>query len=1084
VISRLVAWSARHSNVVIVAALIAAIGAERARRALAHDAIPDLSDPQIGVVAEWMGHSATEVATKVTVALTGALTGIPGASAIRGSSMSGMAYVDVVFPSAAALPDARAEIVRRLERARPRLPPDVRVQVGPLASSTGWVFEYAIVSPGMTAKMSELRRFQTDVLRPALAAIPGVAEVATFGGGDDELRVEVQPDRLRVAGLAFTDVVATLQGAARAAGDISPDALKLLPVGAPAAAPSARLDEVARVRLVEDDMPSGLADFQGHAEAVGGIVIARRGADIGPLIARVKRVLLASSPPVGAQVLAVYDRSVLAAGVRQTLLRALIEEVAVVVAVVLLFLGSVRSALVPLATLPLVLLFTFAGMWIFGVQATVMSLGGIAIALGMAVDADVVALEACHRHLERGEAPHRRARLLAAAASFAPAILTSLVIAALTFLPVLAFVGETGRLLRPLAFTKTLVIAAAALVALVVAPALRDRLLPDRVSAEMANPLTRGLVRIYRPFVQLALDRPGVTLAAAALAVLSCLPLVPRLGGEFLPRIDEGDLLFMPTTLPGVSPMDAAAELQRQDRLIAAQPEVSTVLGKVGRADTATDPAPFSMAETTIHVKPRDRWPKVWRRRWYSGLAPEALKPALRRLWPEETPLTTAELVERLDRSTRVPGWTSAWTAPARARLDMMSTGVRTPVGIRVVAAEPARLDELGAALRALAARWPGTRSAVYESLGGETRLRFIPDAAMLAAHGVEAARAEGAAGLVISGGQIGEVNVEGRRARLRIAPDVVARRPAEVVGEITTRAGRDGAGPPIPLALLGRPAFSSEPALIRAERGELVAYVYVDLAQGTDLLSYVEGAQRAVNDAIRAGTVALRAGERIEWTGQYDLLAAGQRRLRIIAPAVALFMLALLFLQFRSVSEALIVLVSVPFALVGSVWTLFLLGYPLSAPVWVGLLSVMGLAMQTGVVMVVYIDEAFYRRLREGRLRSRADIVAAHAEGTVRRLRPKVMTITTMAAGLLPLLWASGSGAEIMRRVAAPMIGGLLTSAFLTLEVLPVLYTIWRSRQLARAEKTGVPLEVIVGRLPSWAAARPDDAVAAAATE
>jgi Cu(I)/Ag(I) efflux system membrane protein CusA/SilA len=317
----------------------------------------------------------------------------------------------------------------------------------------------------------------------------------------------------------------------------------------------------------------------------------------------------------------------------------------------------------------------------------------------------------------------------------------------------------------------------------------------------------------------------------------------------------------------------------------------------------------------------------------------------------------------------------------------------------------------------------------------------------------------------------------------LRVAPDVVARRPAEIIGEITVRSGRDGSGPPIPLALLGRSAFSSEPALIRAERGELVAYVYVDLAQGTDLLGYVEGAQRAVNEAVHAGTVALRAGERIEWTGQYELLAAGQRRLRIIAPLVALLMLALLFLQFRSVSEALIVLVSVPFALVGSVWTLFLLGYPLSAPVWVGLLSVMGLAMQTGVVMVVYIDEAFYRRLREGRLRSRADIVAAHAEGTVRRLRPKVMTITTMAAGLLPLLWASGSGAEIMRRVAAPMIGGLLTSAFLTLEVLPVLYTIWRSRQLARAERTGVPLEVIVGRLPPWAAARPDDAAAAAAT-
>jgi copper/silver efflux system protein len=1095
--------------VIIAASCLAAAG-EHARRGLSRDVVPDLSAPQIGVVADWMGHPATEVAREVTTVLTEALSGIPGRRAIRGSTMSGMAYIDVVFDSASALDPARETILARLSATQARLPSGVRVYVGPAASSTGWVFEYALTDPALVSSMLELRRFQEDILRPALLAIPGVAEVALVGGDLQQVRIDMRPRELRERGLASSDVVATVRrrllddagGATPQVAHASLADLRALPVLGSGVSrgkdgdegETVPLGDVAVVRLT-DDMQTGMADLSGR-RAVGGIVIARRTANIVALVDEVKRTIaraclqlprraadperLDSGAAAYVHVATVYDRADLANRVRQTLLRALGEEIAVVVLVLVLFLLHGPSAVVPLLTLPVVVLLTFGGMWLLDVPATIMSLGGIGIALGMAVDADIVALEASHRRLETlgidATAADRHTQLLAAAQSFAPAILTSLVIAALSFMPVLAFSGETGRLLRPLALTKTLVVAAAAVVTLTLAPALRNRLLRGRVIPEFANPLTRGLVRMYRPFVHFALSRPVLTLMTAVLALASCLPIAFRLGGEFLPRVDEGDLFYMPTTLPGVPPEAAAQQLGWMDHTLADFPEVLTVFGKVGRADTGTDPAPYSMAEITIQLRSRAEWPEVEHARWYSSWAPELLRRALRWPWPEKTPRTTAELVAELDRAVQLPGWVGAWTAPARARMDMMATGVRTPVGVRIVSADPRRLDALGAALRDRLGRLPGTRSAVFESLGGESWLSFEPDLDALARHGVEAAVVNSTVDLFVGGGQLGEIEHEGRRLRLRVAPeplDIQRRGPADELRELTVRAA-DGPqsrpGQPVPLALLGHPTYVRRPAVLRTEGAELVANVYLDLNDGIDLEDYVERARRDVDAAVARHEVPLQPGERIEWTGQHELLVKGKQRLAWIVPLVALSMLGLLFLQFRSLTEALLVLVAVPFALVGSVWTLFLLGYPLSAPVWVGLLSVVGLAMQTGVVMVVYIDEAFHRRVREGRLRTRADIVAAHAEGTVRRLRPKLMTITTMAASLLPLLWSEGAGAEIMRRVAAPMLGGLVTSAFLTLEVLPVLYTIWRSRQLARAHRAGVPIAVVVGEAPAWA--------------
>jgi Cu(I)/Ag(I) efflux system membrane protein CusA/SilA len=1085
-IRRIVSWSTRRSGLVVAAGLLLAAAGHLAWRALARDAIPDLSNPQVVLVADWMGHSATEVAAKVTNVLTRLLEGIPGSVAVRGSSMTGMAYVDVVFASPSGLEQGRRAILDQVASECATLPAGVRLQVGPLVSSTGWVFEYVLIDPGRRQSALALRQLQDDVLRPALAAIPGVAEVASVGGGAQQVLVELESERLLAAGVAFTDVVTAVRSALAARDRPSLTDLEALSLRSPSPPnPPICLSNVGHVRLA-DDMPTGLADFRGIQPAVGGIVIARRDADVPALIDGVKQTLERARTrlPPGVEAVTAYDRSRLISHVGETFLRALCEEVAAVVVVSLLFLADWRSALIPLLTLPVVVLLTFGMMCLLGTPATIMSLAGIGIALGMAVDADIVALEACHRRLETwspaSSPADRRAQLIAAAGSFAPAILTSLVIAALAFLPVFLFSGESGRLLRPLALTKTLVIGAATLVTLTLAPALRERLLRGRVTPEFENPLTRTLVRAYEPLVRLALTRPALTLVTAALAVFSCIPIVSRLGGEFLPRIDEGDLLFMPTTLPGASADLAAIQLFQQDRALRGYGEVSNVFGKVGRADTATDPAPYSMAETVVGLKPRSQWPRVFRPRWYSGWAPSALRRVLALAWPETTPATTPELVDKLERATRLPGWASSWTAPARGRMDMMATGVRTPVGLRIVAADSSRLDALGSTLRSVVAGVPGTRSAVFESFGGEPWLDFELDHTALERKRVDPALARSTADLLLNGGQVGDIEQDGRRMRVRISPDVTMagmpgeppeplRGPADRLRDVTVRPN-DG-GRPVPLALVGRADYVIRPSMIRTERGELTAYVYVDMKEGVDLEGYVDRARRAVDAAIAAREVSLDAGERIEWTGQYELLAAGQRRLKWVVPLVALSMLGCLWLQLRNFMESLIVLVSVPFALVGSWWTLFALSYPLSAPVWVGLLSTVGLAMQTGMVMVVYIDEAFHRRVREGRLRCREDIVAAHAEGTVRRLRPKAMTVTTMAASLLPLLWADGAGAEIMKRVAAPMLGGLATSAVLTLEVLPVIYTLWRHAQLRRAQRAGVSIECVVGTAPAWAA-------------
>jgi Cu(I)/Ag(I) efflux system membrane protein CusA/SilA len=1068
---RCIAWSARHPWFVLAAAACLAVAGAWARREVRRAYIPELSDPQIAVVAEWMGHSAPEVEESVTRVVADALRGLSGSTGIRGQSMSGMSYVAVFFDPDAHLDDERRAAIERVAGVRSKLPDAIRIQVGPAATSAGWVFEYALVTPVANAALQRLRVSQDSILSPALAAIPGVAEVATVGGSGQEVVIEALPEELRRRGLAFGDLVSTARARLRRHPSPSLEELVEAPISLPRTlGPTARVRDVARARIASE-MPTGFADLAGQP-AIGGIVIARRDADLSAIVEAARRILdreLSRLPP-GTQITMTYDRLELADRVERTLLRALGEEVAVVALVIFVFLWHGPSALVPVVTLPFVLLSAFAAMWALGAPATIMSLGGMGIALGLAVDADVVALEACHRRLESvSQDGDRGAALLLGAGSVVPAIVASLLLTALAFLPVFAIGGETGRLFRPLAIGKTLVIASAALTSLTLAPVLRQRLLTGRITPEVDNVLARYFVRVYRPFVSIALRWPALTLATAGLALVSSIPIVLRLGGEFLPSVDEGDLLFMPTTLPGAPPHEAAEQLAKQDSAIAKLPEVATVFGKVGRAETATDPAPFSMAETTIRLRPPSEWPPVYRRRWYSSWAPGELKAVLRLAWPDEVRATSEELIEKLDAATRMPGWTNVWTAPARARLDMMATGTRTPLAVRVTGSDPERLEILGGAVRNVLQRLPGTRNALLESLGREVWLDFVPDPAAVRRFGVDPVQLASTLDVALRGGGIGSIEQGERRLGVRLLLGGEGRSLENQVGDATVRGGTEGVDQPVPLGLLGSPTYVSKPSMLRTEARGPVTYVYVDLERGVDLDGYVARAQRELDAAVARREVRLAPGERLEWAGEVPLLAAGRRSVGWIALAVGVAACALLALFFGSMTEALIVLLAVPFGLVGSVWSLFFLGYPISAPVWVGLLSMTGLAMQTGVVMVVYIDDAFFRRLRAGELRDRDDVVEAHAEGTVERLRPKLMTVITMAGSLLPLLWAEGVGAETLRRIAAPMLGGLVSSAFLTLEVLPVLYTIWRCRQLERARRLGVPIERIVGDGPRW---------------
>ena len=1148
-VTRVIEFCARNRLLVLLGVAFATAAALWSIRHAKLDAVPDLSDPQVIIYTEWMGRSPTLVEDQVTYPMVAGLVATPKVADVRGYSMFGMSFVYVIFQEGTDIYWARSRVLEYLSGIRGRLPESVDPILGPDASGTGWAFQYTLVDKTGRNGIDDLRTFQDFTLRYALGTVPGVAEVASVGGYQKQYQVTVDPNRLRAYDVTLEDVVRAIRdsnsdvggrvielsgreyyvrgrGYVQDLGALERTAVK---VSGPGGIPILVRD-LGSVRF-GPDIRRGLLEWNGEGEAVGGIVVMRYGENALDVIGRVKQKIEEIRPglPPGVELEIAYDRTCLIHRSIGTLERALVEEAIVVALVIILFLLHVRSALLPILSIPISVALSFIPMYLLDIPATIMSLGGIAIAIGATVDAEIVMIEASHKKLEHALPGADRHRLLAeAAAEVTPAIFFSLLIIAVAFLPVFTLTGQAGRFVRPLAYTKTFVMLSAAVLSITFAPALRDLLIRGRIHPESRHLISRAVIRIYRPFVFVALRRPKSTLAIGVLAVLSAVPLALRLGHEFMPPLDEGDLLYMPTTLPSVSIEEVKRVLQYQDRLLRSFPEVASVFGKAGRADTPTDPAPITMIETTARLRPVEAWRRLERARWYTTWAPGWMKAMLRPIWPDRSRISWEELTAEMNRRMQFPGWTNAYTMPIRARVDMLTTGVRTPVGIKVMGTELGEIEKVGIALERLIAPIRGTRSVYYERNTGGLYLDIIPNREALARYGLTMGSVQRTIEAAIGGAPIG-VTVEGRnrfsinvryphdlrsdmeKLRRILVPvnqvkgegenmgeegAVMPRRlprvrladrmgggaspaphpgvpPREATGSVSDAPSLDwsqsllqiqeaslggrarSAATPrqlttfVPLGQLADIKVVGGPSMIRDEGGMLVGYVYVDIDPSRDVGGYVNDAKEVVRRALQRGDVSVPTGYFLKWTGQYELLEKMAERMRIVVPLTLLIIVVLLYLHFRNFTEVLIVLLSIPFALVGSVWLLWLLDYRLSTAVWVGIVALVGLAAQTGIVMIVYIDNAYERRRRAGKIRELNDIIWAHMEGTVMRVRPKLMTVATMLVGLIPLLWASGSGADVMKRIAAPMVGGLVTSAFLTLEIIPVVYTYWRQEQV-----------------------------------
>ena len=1155
-VGHIIEYCARHRTLVFVVTAFVVLGSVMAIRNVPLDAIPDLSDPQVIVFTEWMGRSPDLVEDQVTYPIVSALLAAPKVVDVRGQSMFGMSFIYVIFEEGTDLYWARSRVLEYLSSIKTRLPSGVAPVLGPDATSVGWVFQYALLDKSGRHDLADLRALQDFHLRYALASVPGVAEVASVGGYERQYQVEIDPERLHAYGLSVGDVTSAIRRSNREVGGrviemsgreyfvrgrgyiASLDDLRSIAVGADRQSGTPiRVADIGRVSF-GSDIRRGLAELDGEGEAVGGTVIMRWGENALTVIERVKLKLneLKSSLPEGVELRVVYDRSSLIQRAIETLRHTLLEEAIVVSLVILIFLLHFRSTLVPVLSLPVAVGLAFVPMYFFKINSNIMSLGGLAIAIGAMVDAAIVLVENAHKHLETAPPEADRTQVIIdAAKEVGPPIFWSLLVITAAFLPIFALDGQAGRLFKPLAYTKTFAMAFAALVSITLAPALMTVFVRGRIRPEHEHPVSRALIAVYRPFAWVALRNPKTTIAIGLAAVLSAVPMAMQLGHEFMPPLNEGDLLYMPTTLPNISVEEAKKYLQVQDRLIAGFPEVERVLGKTGRANTPTDPAPLSMVETVVKLRPREQWRPVHVTRWYSAWAPAWLKPVFRPLWPEMRPRTWDELVEELNRTVQLPGWTNAWTMPIKTRIDMLSTGVRTPIGIKVFGASLDTIERIGLDLERIVSRVAETRSVYSDRNTGGFYVDIEPRREALARYGLTLAEVNDVVEAAIGGEPI-ETTVEGR-ARFTIN----VRYPAELRQDITrlrqvlvpvhgSARGKSGGGddgmsydpslPPgvtagpllasagtsdmafaqdpgmgsgmgpgsggsstgskpmsgdaskgaqagrgsrvdmsewgatgahVPLGQLADIKITTGPPMIRDEAGMLVGYVYVDMdASKRDIGGYVEDAKRAVAHELR-----LPPGYLLKWTGQYELLQTMQKRMRWLVPLTVGIVVVLLLLNFGSVAQTLIVLASVPFALVGSVWLLAALHYNLSTAVWVGLIALVGLATQTGVVMVVYCDAAYHRWKREGRIRTLSDVVDATLEGSVQRVRPKLMTVATMMLGLVPLLWSQGAGADVMKRVAAPMVGGLFTSAFLTLEIIPVVYAYWRWWQVKREQGT-----------------------------
>jgi Cu(I)/Ag(I) efflux system membrane protein CusA/SilA len=1084
-IKSVIDFCARNRAVVIIATLFACAGAWYSIEHVALDAIPDLSDVQVIVWTDWMGRSPDLVEDQVTYPIVSALLGAPRVNSVRGYSMFGMSFVYAIFEDRTDPYWARSRVLEYLKEIESRLPPGVSPVLGPDATSVGWVFQYALVDKSGERDLSDLRTFQDFTLRYALSSVPGVAEVASVGGFQKQYQVEVDPERLVAYGLSIADVTRAIRSSnddaggrviemsgreyfVRGRGYIQDlEALRSVGLGRSASGTPILLGNVAKISF-GPDIRRGAGDFDGIGEAVGGIVIMRHGENALDVIERVKAKIEEIEPsfPNGVEMKIVYDRSDLIRRAIDTLTRTLIEEGIVVAAIIVIFLLHLGTSLVPIIVLPVATLLAFIPMRLLGIDSNIMSLGGIAIAIGAMVDGCEVLVENAHKRLERAPlGSDRKEVIIESAKEVGPSIFFALLIISVAFLPIFALTGQAGRLFTPLAWTKTFAMFFGAVTAVTLAPALMTLFIRGKIRPEKDHPVSRFLIMLYRPFVWVALRNPKSTIAIGLAAVLSALPMVPQIGSEFMPPLNEGDILYMPTTFPNISLEEARQHMQYQNRVIRSFPEVTSVYGKAGRAETPTDPAPPSMLETIVRLKPREEWRKVSVERWYSGWAPESLKKALRPIWPERRTIMWQELVAEFDMAMQMPGWTNAWTMPIKTRIDMLSTGIRTPIGVKVLGHDLDEIERVGLELERSLSRISGTRSVYSERNTGGYFVDIVPDRAALARYGLTIQDVQDVIEMAIGGAPI-EVTIEGRnrftinvryprelRENVERLKDVLVAIPVLPGASATALALPEGR-PHVPLGQIADVRVTTGPSMIKDEDGMLAGYVFIDIDQNArDIGSYVGEAKRAVQDEVD-----LPPGTHLKWTGQYELLESMARRMRVVIPITIILVVILLYVNFRNFTETLIVLISVPFALVGSIWLMYFLGYNYSTATLVGIIALIGLAAETGIVMILYLDHAYDERRRAGLMSSKEDVLAAVMEGSVMRLRPKLMTVGTTMIGLVPLLWATGTGADVMKRIAAPMVGGLVTSTFLTLEIIPVIYTYWRVRQMRRSTPMSNP--------------------------
>ncbi len=1069
-LEKIIEWSGRNKFMVVLATVIFLVGGIYAMRNIAIDAIPDLSDVQVIIFTDYPGQAPQVVEDQVTYPLTTQMLSVPGAKVVRGFSFFGYSFVYIIFEDGTDIYWARSRVLEYLNYVSSRLPAGVTPTLGPDATGVGWVFQYVLESD--RHNLQELRSIQDWYLRYELAALEGVSEVASLGGFVKQYQVAVDPNRLIAYGMPITDVMMAIERAnldvgggaiemgetefmVRSRGYIrSIEDLKNIVVMSTREGTPVLVKDLAEVRI-GPEMRRGVAELDGEGETVGGIVVMRFGENALTTIDRVKAKLEALKPglPEGVTIKTVYDRSGLIQRAVSNLKEKLIEECLVVGLVIILFLLHIPSAMVVIVALPVAILMAFIIMYGQGINANIMSLGGIAIAIGTMVDSAIIMVENAHKHLEReGGEKSRTDAILEAAKEVGPTIFFALLVITVSFAPVFTLQEQAGRMFKPLAFTKTYAMATAAFLSVTLVPVLMVWFIRGKIKPEHANPLNRFLIRLYHPMVDFVLRWRKTTLVVALLAVLSIawpLWLAPRpLGTEFMPPLYEGDLLYMPTTLPGISVTKARELLQQTDRIIRRFPEVETVFGKIGRAETATDPAPMMMIETTITLRPEEDWRKLPVERFYSGW-PGWVKPPLRWVWPEEKTITPEQLVEQLNNAIQFPGLTNAWTMPIKTRIDMLSTGIKTPVGIKIMGNDLSVLSRLGEEIEAVMRTVPGTLSAIAERTVGGYFLDIEIDRLAAARYGINVGDIQQIIQSAVGGMSITET-VEGLErypVNVRYDRDFRSDLPSLKRVLVPGAGGRQ-----IPLEQLARIAVRNDPDSIKSENGRRTAWVYVDL-KGIDVGTYVKNAQETV-----AKHIALPPGYNIVWSGQYEYIESTRARLLVIIPLTVLIIFVLIFLSTHSAVKTAIVFLAVPFSLVGAFWLLFLLDYNMSIGVWVGLIALAGLDAETGVVMLLYLDLAHKKWSDEGRMLTRGDLAQAVHYGAVQRIRPKLMTVITIIAGLLPIMWSHGTGSDVMKRIAAPMVGGAVTSLVLELLVYPVIFYIWRGLSLDPSPEPSAP--------------------------